>query len=59
MRTLVMGKDGSPVWSKESVFSELDKRKGKDLIVSCFEVREIFNLTEKEFYPYYMEWRNQ
>lgn len=41
---------------KEQIFSELDKRISKDLIKSCYEVRQIFGLSEKEFYPIFMEW---
>jgi len=42
--------------TKKRIFKELDKRIGKDLIISYAEVRELSNLCEKGFKKVYWEW---
>ena len=43
---------------KSSIFQALDARRGKDLIVSVYEVKQLFNLSDQQFYPLYEEWRH-
>ena len=45
-------------YSKSSIFEALDKRRGKDLIVSVYEVKLMFKLSDQQFYPLYEEWRH-
>ena len=41
---------------KERIFKELDKRVGKDLIISYSEVKELSGLSEDKFKEVYWEW---